>query len=165
MNDLPGRRGRPILACVLRLDHLVFPIWDVEKSIAFYRDFLGLKLIHAHEGDDWGGYPWLMLIFALADKREVVLVALKGAKRPSADKLPKDVRHLAFVETGSLEPWRAKLREAGLDFWEEDHGDQRSLYFSDPNGVTLEITSRPSARDIAHSAAAVTRALKWAKRP
>ena len=28
---------------MLRLDHIVLPIWDVEKSIAFYRDLLGLK--------------------------------------------------------------------------------------------------------------------------
>jgi glyoxylase I family protein len=148
---------------VLRLDHLVFPIWDVEKSIAFYRDLLGLKLVDSCEGDDWGGFPWLMLIFALADKREVVLVALKGAKRPPADQLPKDVRHLAFAESGSLDIWRDRLGEAEVDFWEEDHGDQQSLYFSDPNGVTLEIASRPAARACAQSASALTRALKWVK--
>ena len=40
---------------MLRLDHVVLPIWDVEKSIAFYRDLLGLKLIDCYDGDDWGG--------------------------------------------------------------------------------------------------------------
>src|SRR5262245_57022586 len=114
---------------MLRLDHLVVPIWEVEKSIAFYRDLLGLKLVAAHDGDDWGGFPWLMLIFALPDKREIVLVHFAGSKQPPRDKLPKDGRHIAMAETGALDPWRRKLDEAGLDYWEEDHGDQRSLYF------------------------------------
>lgn len=148
---------------MLRLDHLVFPIWDVEGSVAFYRDFLGLKLVDAYDGGDWGGHAWLMLIFALSDKREIVLVALKGAKRPPADKLPKDVRHIAMAETGSLDRWREKLRKARVEFWEEDHGDQQSVYFEDPNGVILEITSPPSAPELAENGAAAMRAMKWLK--
>lgn len=146
---------------MLRLDHIVLPIWDVEKSIAFYRDLLGLRLVDAYDGGDWGGYPWLMLIFALSDKREIVLVHFAGAKRPPADKLPKDGRHLAMAETGSLDPWRKKLRDADIDFWEEDHGDQQSLYFQDPNGVTLEITSPPTSPDLVHNETAIISALKW----
>lgn len=146
---------------MLRLDHIVLPIWDVEKSIAFYSDLLGLTLVDAYDGDDWGGYPWLMLIFALSDKREIVLVHFAGAKRPPADKLPKDGRHLAMAETGSLDPWRKKLRDADIDFWEEDHGDQQSLYFQDPNGVTLEITSPPTSPDLVHNETAIISALKW----
>ncbi len=147
---------------MLRFDHLVLPIWDVARSLAFYREFLSLKLVSAYDGDDWGGYPWLMLIFALSDGREIVLVNLKGAKRPSADKLPKDVRHIAMAETGSLDKWRAKIEAAGLKFWEEDHGGQQSLYFEDPNGIVLEITSPPSSPGD-ESSAAVKRALRWAK--
>lgn len=148
---------------MLRFDHLVVPIWKVEESIAFYRDVLGLKLVDSHEGGDWGGYPWLMLIFSLADKREIVLVALKGAKRPAADKLPKDVRHIAMAETGSLDRWREKLQAAKVEYWEEEHGDQQSLYFEDPNGIVLEITSPPSSPELMHDERAVIRALKWLK--
>lgn len=124
---------------MLRLDHIVLPIWDVEKSIAFYRDLLGLKLVDAYDGDDWGGYPWLMLIFALGDKREIVLVHFAGAKRPPADKLPKDGRHLAMAETGSL------------------------VYFQDPNGVTLEITSPPTMPELTHNERALACVRKWLK--
>lgn len=149
---------------MLRLDHIVAPIWEVEESIAFYRDLLGLKLVATHEGDDWGGYPWLMLIFALSDKREIVLVHFASAKRPPRDKLPKDARHIAMAETGSLDPWRKKLREAKVEFWEEDHGEgQQSLYFEDPNGIVLEITSPPTAPELVQNEAAVIRALKWLK--
>lgn len=148
---------------MLRLDHVVVPIWDVEQSIAFYRDLLGLRLIDAGAGEDWGGYRWLLLQFALADKRRLVLVRLAGAKRPAPDRLPKDARHIAMAETGSLGPWRDRLRAAGVPFWEEDHGAQHSLYFEDPNGVTLEITSPPAATELAHNERAVLRALNWLK--
>jgi catechol 2,3-dioxygenase-like lactoylglutathione lyase family enzyme len=145
---------------MLRLDHIVIPIWEVEPSLAFYRDVLGLKLVDAHEGDDWGGHAWLMLLFALSDDREIVLVHFKGVARPRKDALPKDARHIAMAETGSLEVWRARLREAKVEFWEEDHGGQQSLYFEDPNGTVLEITSPPT-RPGAENEAAIVRALKW----
>jgi glyoxylase I family protein len=148
---------------MLRLDHIVVPIWEVEKSIAFYRDLLGLRLVDAHDGDDWGGFAWLMLLFALPDKREIVLVRFAGAKKPAGDKLPRDGRHIAMAETGSLDPWRAKLEGAGVEYWEEDHGGQRSLYFEDPNGVVLEITAPPTSPDLVHNERAVIRALKWLK--
>jgi catechol 2,3-dioxygenase-like lactoylglutathione lyase family enzyme len=148
---------------MLRLDHVVLPIWDVEKSIAFYRDLLGLKLVDAYDGDDWGGYPWLMLQFGLPDKREIVLVHFSGLKKPPPDKSPKDGRHIAFAETTSLEPWRKKLRQARVEFWEEEHGGQQSLYFQDPNAITLEITSPPTSPELVHNERAVIRALKWLK--
>ena len=134
---------------MLRVDHIVFPVWDAEASLAFYRDVMGFPLVATYTGEDWGGYPWLMMIFATGDGREIVLVSLNGAKRPPRDKLPMDVRHLAFAERSrkALDPWRTKLKSRNIEFWEEQHGPQRSLYFEDPNGVILEITgpaSRPA---------------------
>jgi catechol 2,3-dioxygenase-like lactoylglutathione lyase family enzyme len=146
------------------MDHVVIPIWEAEKSVAFYRDVLGLKLTGSYSGDDWGGYPWLMLILTLADKRQIVLTHFAGARRAPRDKLPKDARHIAMGETGALDPWRDRLRKAGVAFWEEDHGGQTSLYFEDPNGVVLEITSPPTAPDVAHNARALTQALEWIRR-
>lgn len=146
---------------MLRLDHVVLPIWEPRESLAFYRELLGLTLVDAHDGDDWGGFPWLMLIFALGDEREVVLVHFAGAERPPRDALPKDGRHLALAETGSLDPWRAKLREAAVDFWEEDHGERQSLYFEDPNGLVLEITSPPAAHALVENTRALRHAARW----
>jgi catechol 2,3-dioxygenase-like lactoylglutathione lyase family enzyme len=146
---------------MLRLDHVVLPIWEPQKSVAFYRELLGLTLVDALDGDDWGGFPWLMLIFALGDEREVVLVHFAGAERPPPDALPKDGRHLALAETGSLDPWRVKLREAGVAFTEEDHGERTSLYFEDPNGIMLEITAPPAAPGQVENTQALRRAERW----
>ena len=149
---------------MLRLDHVVVPIWEVKKSLAFYREVLGLRLVEAYEGDDWGGYPWLMMIFALGDRREIVLVYLKGAKQPAAGKLPKDVRHIALAETTAIERWKVKLDVAKVKYTEEDFGDQRTLLFEDPNGNVIAITAPPSSPAAEESTEALALAQKWAKK-
>jgi catechol 2,3-dioxygenase-like lactoylglutathione lyase family enzyme len=148
---------------MLRVDHVVFPVWDAKASLAFYRDVMGFPLIDAFSGPDWGGHPWLMMIFAPGDGREIVLVSLKGAKKPKADNLARDVRHLAFGETSlvALGRWRRKLKAAGIDFWEESHGDQKSIYFEDPNGTVLEVTAPPSRAKGRNSAKVLAHAEKW----
>ncbi|MDP3856059.1 VOC family protein [Phenylobacterium sp.] len=148
---------------MLKLDHVVFPVRDAGESLAFYRDVLELPLVDAHEGDDWGSYPWLMMIFALPDGGEIVLVELKDAPRPKYKDLPKDVRHYAMAEgsIADLAGWRKKLRTAGVRFWEEDHGAQQSIYFEDPDGVVLEITAPPTRPADTASARAARAVQRW----
>src|SRR6266849_5934204 len=119
---------------MLKVDHIVFPVWNAKASLAFYRDIMGFSLVGTNSGDDWGGRRWLMMFFATGDRREIVLVALRGTKRPKDDGLAKDVRHLAFAEksVAALQGWRRKLRAHAIEFWEETHGRQSSLYFEDP---------------------------------
>ena len=148
---------------MLRTDHVVLPVWDAGASLSFYRDVMGFALTHSITGDNWGGKPWLMMIFSLGDGREVVLVSLKGQARPRADGLPRDVRHMAFAESSvkALGPWRKKLASRKIDFWEEDHGSQKSIYFEDPNGIVLEITAPPSRATKTSSRAALAAARRW----
>lgn len=154
---------------MLKLDHVVFPIRDAGRSLAFYRDVLGLSLAEAHEGDDWGAFPWLMMIFPLPEGGEIVLVELRDARPPDYGDLPRDVRHyaMAVASVAELAGWRSRLRDAGVRFWEEDHGAQQSIYFEDPDGVVLEITAPPSAPLARRSerAAAVVRRWLDAGRP
>ena len=151
---------------MLKTDHIVFPVWRARESLAFYRDVMGLKLVDTYSGADWGGYPGLMMFFVASDGREIVLVSLKGAKRPPRDKLARDVRHLAFAESAvaKLAGWRKKLTKAGIAFWEETHGRQRSLYFEDPNGMVLEITAPPSRPPKRENAKALAKAEAWMAR-
>jgi catechol 2,3-dioxygenase-like lactoylglutathione lyase family enzyme len=129
---------------MLRLDHVAIPIRDARASYRFYSETLGLTLADALSGDDWGGKPWLMMIFTTDDGQQLALVALRGAE--SARVPESDERHYAFaVETDKeLASWRERLRAHGVDARDEDHGTQRSIYFVDPNGITLEITTPPS---------------------
>lgn len=148
---------------MLRLDHVAFPVRDAGRSLAFYRDVLGLTLAEAHSGDDWGSYPWLMMIFPLPGGGEIVLVELKDAPAPDYGDLPRDVRHYAIAtdQVSDLADWRTRLRAAEVRFWEEDHGAQQSIYFEDPDGVVLEITAPPSALKAAPGERAMIVVDRW----
>lgn len=148
---------------MLRLDHVVVPIWHVKQSLAFYRDLLGLKLVDAYEGDDWGGHRWQMMVFGLSDQRELGLVYLKGAKKGPASKLPKDSRYIAIAETGALDLWRVKFTKAKVKHWEEEHGERRALFFEDPNGHVFKLTAPPSSTAPGENAEALKLAKRWAK--
>jgi catechol 2,3-dioxygenase-like lactoylglutathione lyase family enzyme len=150
---------------MLRIDHIVYPTWNAAACLRFYREIMGLALVGTMSGDDWGGYPWLMMFFRAPGGGEVVLVKLDGAAPPKKGKLPRDVRHLAFAEksVAALGKWRAKLRATNVAFWEETHGVQHSLYFEDPDGRVLEITAPPSDGKRRPSRAALARAESWLK--
>jgi len=149
----------------LSFDHVAIPVGDAAATYDFYSKVLGLHLLDAFEGDDWGGFPWLMMIFAAADNRQLAFIAFAGGKQGKSD-LPGDSRHYAFSvpDQARLTAWKRKLAAADVKFTEEDHGTQHSIYFEDPNGVVLEITAPPSAVDAAtHSSAGATIAA-WTNR-
>ena len=49
------------------------------------------------------------------------------------------LRHVALTVT-SLEQAQERLREHGVDFRVEDHGNAHSVYLRDPDGHTIELT-------------------------
>ena len=132
----------------LNVDHWALPIYDVEATYRFYTDVLELPLLTSLTGDDWGGKPWLMMIFGAADGRQLALCALRGARRPPEGNLPADVRHFAFSVASKRDQanWKKRLKAHGVTFSEEDHSTQQSIYFQDPNGIMLEITAPPSPK-------------------
>jgi catechol 2,3-dioxygenase-like lactoylglutathione lyase family enzyme len=128
------------------LDHVVLPVRNPEATLAFYSEVMGLPLVEAFSGDDWDGYPWLMMIFGLDGKHELVAVALRGAPAPDYRGVPVDARHYALAAASELDldAWRGRLRAAEVDFWEEVHGERSSIYFPDPDGVIFEVTWPPA---------------------
>lgn len=129
----------------LSMDHIALRVREPARSLAFYADTLGLPLIAVHDGADWDGMDWLMMIFMLADGRQIALCALDGPAPPAAE-AASDLPHLAFSapDETALAGWRVRLDKAGVPYKEEDHGGQRSIYLRDPDGLTLEITAPPS---------------------
>ena len=57
--------------------------------------------------------------------------------------LPADSRHIALAESSvdRLDLWRGRLRAAHVDFWEESHGYQQSLYFADPDDHVAKVAT------------------------
>jgi catechol-2,3-dioxygenase len=71
-------------------------------------------------------------------------VALFQAQVESPDRAPESsgLRHVAFmVGRDDLAEAQERLRERGVDFRFEDHGNAHSVYFSDPDGNVIELTS------------------------
>lgn len=149
----------------LSVDHVAIPVGDAAATYKFYAQVLGLPLIDAHEGKDWGGLPWLMMIFAAADDRQLAFIAFKGGKQGKGN-LPRDARHYAFSLStkAQLKTWKKKLAAAHVAISEEDHGSQHSIYFEDPNGVMLEITAPASARSAKQNKRASQTIAAWVKR-
>jgi catechol 2,3-dioxygenase-like lactoylglutathione lyase family enzyme len=114
-----------------RLDHVSLNVSDRTRSIAWYRDVLGLEQ-RSEPTDE--AEPVFMGEFGAC-------IALFQAQ-PGADRPYESVglRHVAFTVAG-LEQAQERLREHGVDFRFEDHGNAHSVYFRDPDGHTLELTT------------------------
>jgi catechol 2,3-dioxygenase-like lactoylglutathione lyase family enzyme len=132
----------------LTFDHVALPMFDPAATRAFYEDVLGLPLIDALEGDDWGGCAWLMMIFAAGHGRHLALCAFRGLHGPLDGPWPREGRHYAFAapDDAALLGWRTKLGGFGLALREEEHDGRCSIYFEDPNGTTIEIAAPPTLR-------------------
>lgn len=149
----------------LALDHVALPMHDPERTREFYGNVLGLTLVDALSGDDWGGRKWLMLIFADAFKHQVALCAFDGPRTPLDADWPTDTRHYAFSagDRKALEGWKARLNEHRVAWREEDHGAQQSIYFNDPSGSVLEITTGAPAGKLHASTDAEATLQAWIK--
>jgi glyoxylase I family protein len=114
-----------------RLDHVSLNVSDRSRSIGWYRDVLGLEQRKEPTED---AEPAFMGEFGAC-------VALFQAENRSPERLPESVglRHVAFT-VDSLEQVQERLREHGVDFRFEDHGNAHSVYFRDPDGHTIELT-------------------------
>jgi len=117
-----------------RLDHVSLNVSDRARSIAWYRDVLGLEQRGEPRRDDW---PVFMGEFGAC-------VALFQAQIESAAREPEStgLRHVAFmVDRDDLADAQERLRDHGVEFRFEDHGNAHSLYFPDPDGNVIELTS------------------------
>jgi catechol 2,3-dioxygenase-like lactoylglutathione lyase family enzyme len=148
----------------LRLDHVVVTVRDASEARAFYEDVLGLPLVSAFSGDGWGGRRWLMMVFALGtDGQHLVATAFAGLETTPPSPFPRDARHVAFA-TESTEAWLARKERIvarASDWWEEDHGGQRSLYVVDPSGNVLELTTPTPRIDVTSRSGAADEVARW----
>jgi catechol 2,3-dioxygenase-like lactoylglutathione lyase family enzyme len=115
------------------LDHVAIAVSDVDRSARFYSDVLGLDRAHAE---------WDVPVVMAANGTGVAIFD-KELHPGEGDDTP-DVRilHIAFrVDREGLERARQELSERGLTPRFSDHGIAHSLYFDDPDGHQLELTT------------------------
>ena len=132
------------------LHHFAYRCRDAEETRHFYEDLLGLPLTHIVRADtipSTGEHcPYVHLFFEMTDGSSVAFFDLgdNTASEPSPN-TPRWVNHLA-LRVDSVEAVHTaldRLRGAGLDvIGPVDHdGFVVSIYFFDPNGIRLELTT------------------------
>jgi catechol 2,3-dioxygenase-like lactoylglutathione lyase family enzyme len=130
--------------------HLAYVTHDVEATTHFYTRVLGMPLVNAVMDDKipstGAPFPYLHIFFRMGDGATIAFFEVPGIPvLPLAPDHPvyKTFNHVA-LEVGSrpeLDAWEARLREHGVDLIRHDHGIIDSIYFHDPNGVRLELTT------------------------
>ena len=111
---------------VTGIDHVVLHVANLERSRRFYIDVLGFQI--AHESS-WQS-------FLRCGSQQVALFEVRDGAEVHAG---SEMNHMALrLETGDYEEARAALEAAGLEVHGRP-GDDRCLYFSDPDGHRLQV--------------------------
>ena len=119
------------------IGHVLLRVLDLERSKKFYSEVLGF---HVLEEDPAHGGTFMALP---GQSHSIDLFQVKDAA--AAERQTPGVRglgHIAFrVESeDALKEAHAALREHGVEITRTiDHVSQKSVYFEDPDGNTLEI--------------------------
>jgi catechol 2,3-dioxygenase-like lactoylglutathione lyase family enzyme len=137
------------------IHHSAYRCRDAEETRAFYEDILGLPLaaVVQEEREPGSGLPnpFVHLFFRLPDGNFIAFFDAPKSVKDGDFKLAHGFdRHVAFEATdmAALLAWRDRLNAAGVPcFGPIDHGFVQSVYFADPNGLPLEITTRVAAHD------------------
>jgi catechol 2,3-dioxygenase-like lactoylglutathione lyase family enzyme len=115
------------------IDHVALSVRDVEKSAKWYIDVLGFKRLH--EGA-WGGVP----VFIGQGSTALALFPAKSSLEPASG----DIRFLHLALRATRKNFLAaqdELKQRGIKFEFQDHEISHSIYFYDPDGHVLEITT------------------------
>jgi catechol 2,3-dioxygenase-like lactoylglutathione lyase family enzyme len=118
------------------IDHVALAVSDPERSADWYVEVLGFERKH---DDVWNGRP----IFLAKGKTGIALFhAHNGAPLVSSKSDHIGMTHFAF--RGSRAEFlsaQRDLKSRGINFEFRDHKISHSIYFSDPDGIRLEITT------------------------
>ncbi len=137
------------------IHHSAYRCRDAEETRAFYEDLLGLPLkglvIEEKEPGSGRRNPFVHIFFGLGDGNFLAFFDAPGSASPEAFRPVHGFdRHVAFeaCDEAALLAWRDKLNAAAVPcFGPIDHGFVKSVYFTDPNGLPLEITTRVAGHD------------------
>jgi catechol 2,3-dioxygenase-like lactoylglutathione lyase family enzyme len=118
------------------IDHVALAVRDLERSIRWYGDVLGLERRFA---DVWGDVP----AFIGAGTTAIALFPVRdGEAQPPPGRNAIAMLHLAFrVDRAGFEHAKEELSRRGIAWELSDHQVSHSIYFNDPDGHQLEITT------------------------
>jgi catechol 2,3-dioxygenase-like lactoylglutathione lyase family enzyme len=131
---------------IKHINHITINVRDVESSLRFYRDVLGLEQLNTVNMGDHELY-----YLALPGGTRLELTTFFGRNREAGVRSTDSgiYRHIAF-EVDDISAVEALMQREGLDIvlpvtWVKELGVQAMLA-KDPNGVELEFIQKSSSK-------------------
>lgn len=107
------------------LNHLTLAVSDLNRSLAFYRDVLQLRVEATWDAGAYLSLPGLWLCLSFDPLR---------SSQPCAD-----YTHYAFsLNAVDFQSFVKKLKAANVQEWRDNRSEGASFYFLDPDGHKLE---------------------------
>ncbi len=128
------------------LDHLVLSVADMDATVGFYTEILGMEVETFVPAD---GQPRLALRFGM---QKINLHAVQTPYSPHARNVQAGSADLCFLSDTSLKDWHGHLSQHGVDI---EQGPVRrtgaqtallSIYLRDPDGNLIEISNQMSGQ-------------------
>jgi catechol-2,3-dioxygenase len=122
---------------VHRLNHAVLYVRDVERTVAFYKEALGFRVVM--------GFPGAAFLQAPGSNNDHDLGLFEMGAQAGASQAGRatvGLYHLAWeVETlDDLEGIATKLSDLGALVGASDHSTTKALYAKDPDGIEFEVS-------------------------
>jgi len=134
------------------INHLAMATGDIDKTIRFWRDLLGMRLVAGLGRKGYRHY-----FFQVSDNDLIAFFEWPGVE-PVADKEhgrpvrgPFIFDHVSFGVDEEDDLWelKDKLEAAGFEVSDViDHGFIHSIYAHDPNGIPIEFSHNVEGIDI-----------------
>ena len=140
------------------VDHTARPTWKLRETVHFYRDILGLPVVHAITAKGWGREKephadFIHFFFDSGNNSTIAFFYYIGTKQPPELVVPRGymamANHTAWRVNSEEEllAWQKRLEAHGVSVSQFiRHEIIESIYFRDPNFYPLEITR--SLRDV-----------------
>jgi glyoxylase I family protein len=128
------KRGPAMLAAI----HEGVPVTDIDASIKFYTQVLGLTEMPRPD------FPFPGAWLRNGDGSIEIHLFVSNEPKPGADAKPSNVaRHTAFV-VDDLEAWKRRLDGLGVSYWEmSGFVASAQVFITDPDGFTIEFQQAP----------------------
>jgi catechol 2,3-dioxygenase-like lactoylglutathione lyase family enzyme len=126
------------------VNHLAMATGDMDKTIRFWRDLLGMRLVAGVGSPGYRHY-----FFEISDTDMIAFFEWSGVE-PIAEKDhgapvrgPVVFDHVSFGVESKEDLWELKDKLEAADFWVSevvDHGFIWSIYAFDPNNIPIEFS-------------------------
>jgi catechol 2,3-dioxygenase-like lactoylglutathione lyase family enzyme len=118
------------------IDHVALAVRDVRRSVAWYERVLELERLHE---DVWADFPAVVGVGTTS----IALFPVESEDpKPSPGRDVLAMRHVAFrASRDCFRTLQGRLKTLGIEFEFQNHQIAHSIYFHDPDGHEIEITT------------------------